>query len=48
MFVPRGFGCDFSKSSPGFVGFVVTSRNHVWLVVAVAVFDGGHAATPPF
>ena len=44
MFVPRGFGCGSSKSSPGFVRFVVTGRNHVWLVVAVVVFEGGHAA----
>ena len=29
------------ESSQGFVGFVVTGRNHV---VAVVVFGGGHAA----
>ena len=42
---PSRFGCGLSKSSPRFVGFVVTSRNHVWVVVAVVVvFDGGHVA----
>ena len=32
------------ESSPRFVGFVVTSRNHVWLIVAVVVSDGSHVA----
>ena len=32
------------ESGPRFVGFVVTGRNHVWLVVAVVVFDGSHVA----
>ena len=33
-----------SRSSPRFLGFVVTGRNHVWVIVAVVVFDGGRAA----
>ena len=44
MFVPLKVRMRLFEVSPRFVGFVVTGRNHVWLVVAVVTFDGGHVA----
>jgi len=39
MYVPRGFSFSPDVDRP-----IVASRNRVWLVVAVVVFDEGHAA----
>jgi len=40
----EGSGAAFRKVVPDFDRLIVTSRNHVWLVVAVVVFDEVHAA----
>ena len=40
----EGLDAAFRKVIPDFDSFVVASRNHVRLVIAVVVFDGVHAA----
>jgi len=40
----EGSGAAFRKVVPDFDRLIVASRNHVWLVVAVVVFDEVHAA----
>src|SRR5882757_7485069 len=40
----EGLDAAFRKVIPDFDSSVVASRNHVWLVVAMVVFDEVHAA----
>lgn len=40
----KGLDAAFRKVVPDFDGFVVASRNHVWLVITMVVFNEVHAA----
>jgi len=40
----EGLDAAFRKVDPDFDRLIVASRNHVWLVIAVIVFDEVHAA----
>jgi len=40
----EGLDAAFRKVVPDFDRLIVASRNHVWLAVAVAVFNEVHAA----
>ena len=40
----KGLDAAFRKVVPDFDGFVVAGCNHVWLVIAIVVFNEVHAA----